>query len=79
MKLTDQGISRRGLFGATAGLAAIAGAGIPDLVLAEATAPAATDTPPPASVGAAEAAVAQHSDTILRISREVWDLSLIHI
>jgi aminobenzoyl-glutamate utilization protein B len=73
------GVSRRGVLGASAGLAAGAGLGLtPELLLAQAT----TDAPTaqsPASVGPAEAAVAQHRDAILRISREVWELAELSI
>ncbi len=69
--------SRRGVIGATAGLAAGAGAGLrPDIVLAQAEGAApATSEPEPPSVAVAEAAVEQHRDAILRISREVWELA----
>lgn len=73
MKLRKTGISRRGLLGASAGLAAGAGLGLPRAVLAGAT--TTTEAALPASVAAAEAAVAQHQDAILRISREVWALA----
>lgn len=75
MIVKGKGPSRRGVLGATAGAAVGLGLGLPDLVLAEATAPAPADALPPASVAPAEAAVAKHSDAILRISREVWDLA----
>ena len=71
MTTGPMGFSRRGVLGATAGAAVGAGLGLPDLVLAEATVPAA-EAPAPASVAAAEAAVERNRDAILRISREVW-------
>lgn len=71
------GMTRRGVLGGTAGLAAGVGLGLPaDLVLAQSaggsTGAAVSE---PASVRAAEAAVARHSDAILRIRREVWELA----
>jgi aminobenzoyl-glutamate utilization protein B len=50
--------------------ASSAGAGVAAAPAAEA---------PPAAVAPAEAAVARHSDAILRISREVWDLAELSI
>jgi aminobenzoyl-glutamate utilization protein B len=75
MKTPKLGISRRGLLGASAGLAAGAGLGLPKVTLAGTTTAPPADAAPPASVAAAEAAVAKHSDAILRISREVWALA----
>jgi aminobenzoyl-glutamate utilization protein B len=72
---TRQGLTRRGVLGAATGLAAGAGLGLPaDVVLAQATSTAGP-APVPASLPAAEAAVERHSDAILRISREVWELA----
>jgi hypothetical protein len=71
------GISRRGLFQASAGAAAGVGLGLdPDLLLAQASAGAPAV---PASLSAAEAAVDRHGDAILRISREVWELAELSI
>jgi aminobenzoyl-glutamate utilization protein B len=70
------GISRRGVLGTAAGLAAGAATGAvtglrPDILFAQATGGGAA----PASVAAAEAAVARHAEAILRIRREVWELA----
>ena len=84
MKTPNLEISRRKMIAASVGLAAGAGAGVPNLVLAQATVaePAAeqpVETAAPASVAAAEAAVGQHRDAILRISHEVWNLAELSI
>lgn len=77
---SSKGMSRRGVLGATAGLAASAGLGVtPNVVLAQGAGETAPLPRPPASVEAAEAAVAAHRDAILRISREVWDLAELSI
>ena len=74
-------VSRRTVLGASTGLAA-AGAGISlpsGIVLAQADNPAnqgeavTADSSPPRSASAAMAATDRHRDTILRISREVWE------
>jgi aminobenzoyl-glutamate utilization protein B len=76
MSGSSKGMSRRGVLGASASLAAGAGLGLtPDIVLAQAGGETAPLPRPSQSVGAAEAAVAAHSDAILRISREVWELA----
>ncbi|WP_333835085.1 amidohydrolase [Rubrimonas sp.] len=72
--------SRRAVLASGAGVAA-ALVGAPDVVLAQVaqgTVPsrtAADAAGAPASVDAAEAAVARHAEAILRISREVWALA----
>ena len=75
----NRGLTRRGMLGGTAGLAAGAGLGLSaDVVLAQADTGSQDTAVPvkePASVAAAEAAITQHSDAILRIRREVWDLA----
>jgi aminobenzoyl-glutamate utilization protein B len=56
----------------------VAGAGLgltPDILLAQAGGGTAPQPRPPASIAAAETAVARHRDAILRISREVWELA----
>lgn len=78
MGIGSKGPSRRGVLGAAAGVVAGAGMGLPDLVLAQAQASPGAGAEP-ASVAAAEAAVARHRDAILRISREVWQLAELSI
>ncbi len=79
MTKAQGGISRRGVLGATTGLAAGVGLGlIPGELLAQAGGSADTRgtggaPQPPVSVQAAAAAVEGHGDAILRISREVWE------
>jgi aminobenzoyl-glutamate utilization protein B len=79
MTKVQRGISRRGVLGATTGLAAGAGLGLdPGIVLAQAEGAAeprdaVQGAVQPASAQAAATAVAQHADAILRISREVWE------
>lgn len=81
----NSGISRRGLLGATTGIAAGAGLGLPSSVVlaqsdGEVAAGTATGAPVvPASLAAAEAATEQHRDAILRISREVWEAAELSI
>ena len=77
------GISRRGLLGT--GIAAGAGLGVkPGIVLAQADttdagAPGSAAYGASASIDAAEAAVTQSRDAIIRISREVWDAAELSI